>query len=231
MELKDIVEMKITDKDLYSALEKALNMDFIDNLRHRESFVQLDSKIRGYLGEIAIKKFLEKSPLTIAHSDYYEKGSNEDVDIYINNQNTKNIKVEIKTSLIPDVWKTLQSVVDNADIKIIKREKNYRDIKASFHIQIYFNFYRKKRDEELKRINGKPKDYSKEDLINIMKLNKLKNVFVAWIDKKSLIEYLDTQKNKCWEYGYRQFWHCPLKIAKAPKELITALIDFKGENK
>ena len=95
MQLEDIIEMQITNEDLNLALEKALNVSFIDNLRHRESFVQLDSKIRGYLGEIAIKKLITNTPLSIVYSDYYEKGSNEDIDLFVNNSHKKNIKIEI----------------------------------------------------------------------------------------------------------------------------------------
>ena len=107
---------------------------FIDNLRMRNTFVQFDSKVRGYLGEITVKKLLQDSDIEIANCDEYVDGSNEDIDIKLRTSNADDLIVEIKTSLIPDKWKTIQNTIKYADIKIIKREDEFYDIKAEIYI-------------------------------------------------------------------------------------------------
>lgn len=221
----NIIQFDITETDLVRAVEKALKVDFIDNLRDRASFVKLDSKIRGYLGEIGTTRFLTSNGISVIETDKLESQSNEDKDILVHN-GFRDIVLEVKTSLIPDTWGTLQETLKKADIKIIKRESNYRDIKADFHLQIYFDQCRKKRDEFLKSIPGSPLDYSVDEIIEIMRLRELTQVFVAWVSKTDLIAFLDTQRIKTWHFMYRDFWRCPLSLSKEPTLLINTIKSY-----
>jgi len=222
----DLLQLNITDDMLIEAVTHSLQMSFIDNLRNRSPFVQFDSKIRGYLGEIAIGNLLMAHGITIKSVDKNEEELGEDIDMTVANEFSDNIRLEIKTSLIPDLWKTLDTVYENADIKIIKREADYRDIKADLHIQIYFNMWRKARDIEMNSIDGSPQNYTIQQLIDIMKLKRLKEVFAAWIDKQTLIYNLDKKKYKTWRYGYRTFWDCPLSEAKKPNQIFDFIKSY-----
>lgn len=217
---------EISEQDLIAAVTKAMQIDFVDNLRQRATFVKLDSKIRGCLGEIGMNRFLTENGIDIIGTDTYEKENGEDKDILVRNRYGQFV-IEVKTSLIPDKWRTLNEVMKNADIKIIKRENDYHDIKADFHAQIYFNQWRKQRDTYLKSLFGSPADYSVCQIIDIMKLKELRQVFVAWRSKKDLIAYLDTQKVKTWHYSYRYFWRCPLAESKEPRLLADAVKEYK----
>ena len=221
-----IIGFDITDEDLEWAVEKALKVDFIDNLRERATFVKLDSKIRGYLGEICTSRFLTTNGIKILGTDQYQSEDNEDKDILVQN-NFREIILEIKTSLIPDVWKTLDEVLKRADIKIIRRETDYHEIRADFHLQIYFNQYRKRRDDFLRSISGSPHDYSLSEIIDVMKLRTLRQVFVAWMSKPDLIAFLDEQAVKTWHYKLREFWRCPISISKEPALLIDAIKTYR----
>lgn len=227
----NFVQIKMSKKIIFTAMKKALQNSFIDNLRVRNKYVQFDSKVRGYLGEIAITEFLSSKGITINDRDIYYKDENEDIDISISNNYHNDIILEVKTSLIPDIWQTLHKTIQNADIKIIKREKDYRDIKADFYTQIYFNFHTRKRDSYLSTIKGNIEDYSLEELYVLMNYDKLQEVFVAWIDKKTLCEYLDSQIVKTWSFSFRTFWKCPLNIAKSPHLLIEELKKYKRKIK
>ena len=171
MNKNNIINVEINKRDLEQAILHSLNTSFIDNLRKRNKFVAFDSKIRGFLGEIAITKLLIDSGIKINGIDKLNEGENEDIDIFISNQFSPNIKIEIKTSLFPDKWKTLDELIENADIKIIKREKSFYDIKADVYVQIYYNFYRQERDDFLKSLPGDPVNYSVNELIELMNLS------------------------------------------------------------
>lgn len=223
----DIQYMEVTKEDIYNAMNQAKKHDFIDNLRERNVFVQFDSKVRGYLGEIVITKLLQDSDITIESSDEYKVGSNEDIDIKISTANSQNIVVEIKTSLIPDGWRTLKKTIEEADIKIIKRENSFYEIKADIYIQIYYNFLREERNNYL---SGLQEDIDKLDLNALYKLlnyESLQAFFVAWIDKKTLCSNLACTKNKVWGFKKRLFWKCPLAKAKKPIDLLSGLQNYK----
>ena len=226
----DFMKVEIDYADLQQAVVLSLEKNFLDNLRQRNPFVQLDSKIRGYLGEFAIRKLIGQSKsISILKTDYISDGSYEDKDIVVENEYSSNIILEIKTSLFPDTWRTLDALLENADIKIIKRERSYFDIRADFHIQIYFNFYRKERDRYLLTLRGNPEDCSVDELIRLMKLTDLRVSFVAWIDKPTLIKNLESSTHKTWYFGYRDFWKCPLKSSNSPSDFIKCLELYKNK--
>lgn len=227
-----VIELNIEHKEIIVALKNALEHSFLDNLRNRSSLVQLDSKIRGYIGEISIKNWFSKKGIHFEKTNYFDEYVGMDSDfIYYNNGSE--IIVELKTSLIPDVWKNLDITLDNADIKIIKRTEKIEDLHGDFHIQIYFNKLRKERDSFLNslRMNG-INEYSAEELFETMKLDEYKTFFVTWIDKKTLISYINNLIKKnispTWTFGYRFFWKCPIKeIGKNPIDIINALKEYK----
>ena len=55
MIFKEIVKLNLTKDDVIAAIAKSKEHNFIDNLRDRHINVQFDSKLRGYIGEIAQK--------------------------------------------------------------------------------------------------------------------------------------------------------------------------------
>ena len=55
MIFKEIIKLNLTKNDVIAAITKAKEQIFIDNLRDRHVNVQFDSKLRGYIGEIALK--------------------------------------------------------------------------------------------------------------------------------------------------------------------------------
>lgn len=229
VDVNDFMKVDIEYDDLVKALSLSLDKSFLDNLRQRNAFVQLDSKVRGYLGEFAIRKLINTSnQLSILETDYVSNDSYEDKDVVLENKYSSDIVLEIKTSLMPDIWHSLDAILKNADIKIIKRERSYHDIRADFHIQIYFNFYRKERDTFLSALHGAPTDYSIDELIRLMKLENLREMFVAWIDKPTLIKNLDNTHCKTWHFGYRDFWKCPLKSSNRPCEFLKCLEQYKN---
>ena len=227
MNKNDIISVDISKQDLEQAIIHAKNTSFIDNLRKRNKFVSFDSKIRGFLGEIAITNLLTQSGFVINDINKINDGENEDIDIFISNQFSNDIQIEVKTSLFPDKWRTLDELIENADIKIIKRENSFYDIKADICVQIYYNFYRQERDAFLKTLPGNPDDYSADELIEMMKLDELHEIIVAWKDKETLQKELSQMTVKTWSYAMRTFWKCPLKKAIPPSTLVDFLKNYK----
>lgn len=217
------VMLAINDEELLQALRQAMACNFLDNLRDRNPFVKLDSSIRGYVGEICFRKWLTTEGVQITSANLIQDGQDIDVDLTLSNAFASDIKLELKTSLIPDVWKNLETVIDKADIKIIKREHSFYDIPADFHVQIYFNQLTKARDTALKQIVGLPTDYSEAELIEKMRLGSLRQAVVAWIDKASLISLIESLVYKTWNFGMRTFWKCPLRMAKDANLLPSAI--------
>lgn len=222
--LNDFIKLPIDREDIHEALSEALNNDGvgIDNLRNRARLVMMDCKIRGYIGEIALRKWFTKYNIKFDSVDFYDDETNMDIDItYKTDNNTYDL--EVKTSLVPDSYKNMTGVIQRADIKIIKRTQNIEDVSGDIHIQIYFDFLRRERDNELKSLNQGIN--SEEELFNEMKLTEYMDntYFVAWIDKPSLINFINNQSPKTWTFPYAQkdFWRCPLSsIAKKPMDII-----------
>lgn len=226
MEYVDILKISLTETELLKAVDHAKEEHFLNNLRERNEFVAFDSKVRGYIGEIFLKNLLEKGGVKILGIDYTVDGGETDIDIQILRR-YKKTTIECKTSLIPDVYGTLQTCIKKCDIKIIRREKHYSYIPIDIHVQIYFNELRKIRDNRISAINGSVNDYTSKELVNLLGLKELDGYFVAWMDKMSLSNYLDNLQmyERVWKFGYRQFWKCPLKISKKPSDLISYCIE------
>ena len=231
MHFNDIKYLSIDNQDLLEAVEKAYQdvfgdgKDHEDNLRQRSPIVRFDNRIRGSLGEILIKKELLNQGIEIISTGTSQDDST-DIDIYFNNKYQSNIRMEIKTSLVPDSWKDLNTVIDKGDIKIIKREGNIEDSKSHVHVQIYFNFYTDKRDEFLNtKDSSQLIDKNTNEIINILKYNDIKAAFMGWIDKTSLIEQLNNLNGteKVWKFAQRYYWVCPIKTSKSYNQFIREI--------
>lgn len=221
--LSDFINLPLTRNEVGNALIKAVNTEFvgIDNLRNRARMVTLDCKVRGYIGEIALRKWFETYNVTFERADFYDDDSNMDIDLLYIGQRPYNF--EVKTSLVPDSYQNLTGVIQRADIKIIKRTNEIETVSGDVHIQIYFDFLRKLRDNELKSLPQNMTDL--RQIYTSMKLDDYigNTYFVAWIDKPSLIQFINSQTRKTWTFPYakRDFWRCPIGyIAKKPVDII-----------
>ena len=226
MKYFDIMKINLTSDEIFEAVKLARGQTFIDNLRERNEFVALDSKIRGYMGEIYLKKLFLLNKIRVSRASHKDDGFGVDIDIEVETIGGKSLIVECKTSLVPDCYGTIQNCISKCDIKIIKRENEFTSIPVDIHIQIYFDQMRKIRDTKLCRIPGHIDDYSDEQIIKLLNLEELDGFFVAWIDKNSLNSYLSSfnkDGERIWQFGYRTFWKCPLSISRAPKELFQYL--------
>ena len=131
---QDFINVKLTKDEVLSCLKKAKENTFLDNLRYRHPNVQFDCKVRGYVGELAIKKWFESNSIEIEATDYLADGDSIDIDFKV-----KGLNLEIKTSLIPDVDGTLENVLAKRDIKLICRNgQTIEQLRGDIHVQIYY---------------------------------------------------------------------------------------------
>ncbi len=221
---QQILKLLVTDEDIDYALELALSNQFLDNLRSRPIAVQLDCKVRGYIGEIALKRWFATHDIVFAESNFKPDGEMMDIDFLYQKAN-RSIKIEVKTSLLPDKYTTIGDAIQVCDIKLIQRKQQpIVELSGDVHLQIYFNFYRKKRDEYLSSLTLENQE--KEYLKTMLKLNRYKEAtyFAAWIDKESLQTHIlglpETQRLWSFKGSMRQFWTCNIaKTAKPAAEL------------
>lgn len=224
MKYSDIIKIDLTSEEILEAVKHARKESFLDNLRERNEFVALDSKIRGYMGEIFLRKLFRNKGIEMVKTNTLQPWGG-DRDFEIKTHNSGDLIVECKTSLIPDVYKDIKNVISKCDIKIIKREERFTEIPIDIHIQIYFNALRQIRDAELSKINGHINEYSDEQIVDLFKLKELGSYFVAWIDREGLNQYMNTldTSDRVWHFSKRDFWKCPLSWANAPKDFIEYL--------
>lgn len=229
--IRDVVNIKLTKEEILSCIAKTQQHTFLNNLRERHPNIQFDCKLRGYVGELALKKWFSENDIEIEATDYLEDGENIDIDFVITGQN-----IELKTSLIPDVDGNIENVIANRDIKIIRRgSDSIEDLKGDVHMQVYYQQRRKAKDnwltEQKVDLNSRDLDY----LYRAFRADAYLNTtyFVAWIDKPTLIEQIKKLPyyKRCWTFpgSYRAFWVCPLKYSKAPNELVDYLSSLQVE--
>ena len=225
MKYSEIQKINLSHAELIEAIKHARKEHFLDNLRDRNEFVAFDSKVRGYIGEIFLKGLFLSNGIKIRKIDYASDDVETDIDFEIESSTGEVLTIECKTSLVPDVYQTIENCIKRCDIKIIRREKHYTRIPIDIHIQIYFDELRKVRDTRLSRISKHVDDYNDEELFSLLSLDSLGGYFVAWEDKESLNGYLESLEmyERIWKFGFRSFWRCPLSNAKAPADLINFL--------
>jgi len=224
MDFAEIVTLNIIEDDIKKAIKKAKEQKFLDNLRNRHPNVAFDSKLRGYIGEIALRKWLATNGITIHTTNIMDDGSGMDIDFKY-----KDLDIELKTSLIPDVDGNLETVFQKRDIKIIKREERIEDLKGDVHIQIYYKHLREKKDIWLKSqqidLESEDIDYLYQAFMAKRYINE--TILVAWIDKETLVSRINNlpEYKRTWGYAQRRFWKSPLKDSFSPDEFITYLLN------
>jgi hypothetical protein len=223
--INDAVQIELTKEEVLSCLEKTKQNHFIDNLRNRHKNVQFDCKLRGYVGEVAIKKWFEQNGVALEATACLEDGDNIDIDFLVKGKN-----IELKTSLIPDNDGNLSTVIERRDIKLIKRRGNARieDLRGDVHMQIYYTQKTRQRDKWLKSqtidFNG-----TDEYLYDAFQAQNYLNstFFVAWIDKPTLVQKINSMpvNGRCWSFrdSQRYFWKCKLNQSKKPIDIIEYL--------
>ena len=233
----DIVKLNITKEDIFKAIEKAQNVDFINNLRKRDCRLSFDCKVRGYIGEIGIQKWLYSNDIA-SFSKEEKKPYQVDIDMRIHSSK-QDYEAEIKTSAIPDNWideKALfKNCIEKGDIKILANPEAdfHSDINRDIFIQVYFGFARKKHDDFIMTVKATEENIrnsNKEELYNLFRFKDYidNTFFVAWNHKKAIISNLEslnpTQRQFC--FGKRAYWTCNIRNAFQPQ----SLIDFIDNN-
>ncbi|HAI77316.1 MAG TPA: hypothetical protein DCM08_13855 [Microscillaceae bacterium] len=221
--LKNIIRLPVSDEAIRLALTRALQHQFRDNLRNRPPAVQLDCKIRGYLGEIVLKEWFSQFGISFSQSNYIEDDADIDIDLRLETPR-KAYNFEIKTSLIPDGFKTLRNSLQQCDIKLIRRTEQFTDLRGDIHIQLFYRFLRQKRDNWLA---AQQVDWSDPEAVyNGLQLSLYQDhtFLVGWIDKPTLEQYLAAlpADQRVWSFAQAQktFWKCNLQTVAHPPEYL-----------
>lgn len=222
MTFDQIINIEITADEVKQAIIQAQQNNFIDNLRNRHPNVSLDSKLRGYIGEIGLSKWFAKNNIVVENRNVHTDDFGLDIDFEY-----KGISMELKTSLIPDIDGDLETTFNNRDIKLIKRNSNIEELESDIHIQVFYKHKRKEKDKWLSKQNidleSKDIDYLYEALLGRAYLQ---NTFLfCWIDKHTLIQRINAlpKNRRTWSHAKREFWVCPLRNSFPPKKLIKYL--------
>ncbi len=216
------IQILVTDDEIKHAIQRAQQTTLIDNLRTRHINIQFDSKVRGFVGEIAIEKWLNKFGITIQCKNSLVSEDNMDIDFLYKGKN-----IELKTSLVPDSDITVDEAIVKRDIKLIKRQTAIEDLKGDIHLQIFFQQKARAKDLWLKQ---QAIDYTSTNLDYLFEVlaaraYRASTYFVGWIDKETLvsrIKKLETN-NQTWNFAKRDFWRCALADSNAPIEIISYL--------
>lgn len=241
------VNIPLQKAEVMQALQQALQHTFIDNLRSRHPNVAFDSKLRGYVGEIAFRKWLNQNNISNFSCNHADEASGMDVD-FLFSKNGEELHLELKTSLIPDADETFETLAEKRDIKLIRRQnQSIEELKGDVHVQLFFKQLRLRKDEWLKsRTNISDllvfKNFSApcpsgRRALEVLEIEKVYREFAAyrykkdtylaaWIDKPTLIKQLKAKpkKQQKWKYGKREFWCCNLKReAKSISQLVNFL--------
>jgi hypothetical protein len=225
---KDIICLPLADEEIKWVMQRAREQFAIanrDNLRNRHINVQYDCILRGYIGEYAMRKWLEENDIILTATNFRNNDDNIDVDFLYKGKN-----IELKTSLVPDADITIDKSISVRDIKLIKREDNIKNFRGDIHLQIYFNQKRKAKDDWLQaqviNIEEENIDVLFEKLLCRCYRDTI--YFVGWIDKASLIEKINALPpiRQTWTFANakRNFWNCKISESKKPFELTQYLL-------
>ncbi len=225
--MSEIVDIPLSKEEILTALHTALQQNFIDNLRNRHPNVALDSKLRGYVGEIAFKKWAKSHNIEFKESNIKDYSSGMDID-FVYEVGSKRMEVELKTSLIPDVDQDLLEMMNRRDIKLIRRkDKTIEGLDGDIHVQIAFKQLRLRKDDWLKKQTIQFDSKLEEVYEQLAAFRYETDTFlIGWIDKAELIQQINEkpQHLQKWKYGMREFWCCNLeRDAKEPLSLVTYL--------
>ncbi len=236
MNTNDIILLNVSREDVLGAINKAKRHHFIDNLRNRHIIVSFDSKVRGYLGEIAIKKWLVENGINRFRSNNINDNMYAcDIDLEVLSGLNRRYTCEIKTSKIPDYTRNdMQKVINDCDIKIIKRDPGDNiNIDRDIYIQIYYGLLTRKHDNFLISRYNERKINISSDANTIYETYEYKRYidniyFVAWEEKNNITRRLQNMSiaNRVYTIGKRTFYTCKLRDSIEP----IALIDFLKNN-
>ncbi|MBR9832489.1 hypothetical protein GYB57_10100 [bacterium] len=220
-------KIAVEEQQIHEAIAQAQQQLFIDNLRNRSLNVALDSKIRGYIGEIAVRTWFASHDIQFSSTNKLNRKSNMDVD-FIYQGKSQSVEIELKTSLVPDQDRTIESAICQRDIKLIRRgEESIEDLKSDVHIQLFFNQRRAAKDLWLQQQPSIKSTNSVQEIYDRLACFRYLNdtFLIGWIDKPTLIQQINQKPNflKKWSYGQRQFWTCSLAKEAKP---IDAIIPF-----
>lgn len=221
-------KIAVTEQQIYEAIEQAKEQLFIDNLRNRSHNVALDSKIRGYIGEIAVKTWFATHDIHFSSTNKLNRKSNMDVD-FIYQGKSKSVEIELKTSLVPDQDRSIENAICQRDIKLIRRgDETIEQLKSDVHIQLFFNQRRAAKDIWLKEQPSIKDSNSVQEIYDRLACFRYLNdtFLIGWIDKPTLIQQINKKPDflKKWSYGQRQFWTCSLEKEAKPMESIIPFL-------
>lgn len=228
----DVIKIEIERADIFEAIRMAKGHNFIDNLRHRSPIVSFDSKVRGYLGEIALKKWLRAHNINNFRSNRITNMYICDIDLALV-KDGRIINCEIKTSKMPHCLanNSLRSIIDRCDIKIIKRNNTDEIIiDNDVYLQIYYFLSTQEHDRflidtyEATQVDA---DCSVEEIYDVYRYYDYidKTYLVAWDERNHITQNLLRMRveEQTYRIAMRTFYSCRLSSAFAPIELIDFL--------
>ncbi len=224
---QDIICLPLADEEIKWVMQRAREQFFIanrDNLRNRHINIQYDCILRGYIGEYAMRKWLEENDIILTATNFRNEGENIDIDFLYKGKN-----IELKTSLVPDGDLTIEKSISIRDIKLIKRENNIEDLRGDIHLQIYFDQKRKAKDDWLQAQKINIEEENIDALFEKLLCRCYRDTiyFVGWIDKLSLIEKINALPTimQTWTFANakRDFWSCKIVESKKPIALTNFL--------
>jgi hypothetical protein len=224
----DIICLPLADEEIKWVMQRAREQFSIakrDNLRNRHINIQYDCILRGYIGEYAMRRWLEENDIILTATNFRNDDDNIDIDFLY-----KGKDIELKTSLVPDGDISIEKSISLRDIKLIKRENKIEDLRGDIHLQIYFNQKRKAKDDWLKEQEINIEEENIDVLFEklLCRCYRATVYFVGWIDKVSLIEKINALPpiRQTWTFANakRDFWNCKISESRAPLELPSYLL-------
>lgn len=227
---QDIICLPLADEEIKWVMQRAREQFAIanrDNLRNRHINVQYDCILRGYIGEFAMRKWLEENDIILTDTNFKNDDSNIDIDFLYKGKN-----IELKTSLVPDGDVTIEKSISVRDIKLIKRENKIEDLRGDIHLQIYFDQKRKAKDDWLQAQKINIEEENIDVLFEKLLCRCYRNTiyFVGWIDKLSLVKKINALPpiKQTWTFtnAKRDFWSCKIIESKQPANLPHYLLSL-----
>lgn len=235
----DFEVLSLTKEDILKCISKAREENFLDNLRVRDPLIAFDCYLRGCVGELAFRKWLENHKISIQQQDEMRPDNgNIDIDFLVNGKD-----LELKTSLIPSKYyqqkrinKSMQweALLKGCDIKLIRRgNETIEQLKGDVHVQIYFDAGKDTKEKWLQEQTIDLKNSSDEEIYNELyaKMYIDHTYLVAWIDKPTLIKRLSSKpvEDATWTFknSQRRFWRSKLMYSNKPLDLVAYLRNDK----